>query len=584
MSFSSTNKYDYIDVVNRMVPEMYRETDFRLFGEEEDVSLTFLGKLLKAAIQNNLFFDVSTLDASTVAEWFVPSEGTSITPNTFQGKILTPYGLTFDSFQNKTEFKEWFSGTFLPDSVVNNPTGFLAEVSGYGFGFASSLPLVHDYLIDCLGLFYFMNDGGLAGTAASGDCSALMVDYIVDPLFKGETVTTKDGLNALFRFFWENRDDSSYYASFFPPTHASGTAELSGNQYLSGLQMFSAIEVQLETWTDERLKNNQFYKDSLSTLLNGGDFPTRLRDAGPFQRFLKAISLGIADINLIIEEIGDLLSIDDCPEQFMELLANNIGWQFLTGDFGKWRAQLRNAVMVYKTKGSVVGFDAVCKLIFPNGTFAASDVNEAWESYIPKLIYYFIKTESFIAREGLEFEPQDVLFGGSFPSDVRFNQCPESYQDAKDRNYRFLTDAVLEYYNNSLDGKGIIIQGKPFKELSMWRCLPGPDKGFYHRNYPTDPEGEVGYKVAVPPWEKYGFYTECEFDYGSVDFLCDVLSGSRGEFGFEVSSTYVEQFKTLLYGALNTVYELSGTPTLATNNKNAFRFMEYEIFVYLCCV
>ena len=275
MAFSSTTKYNYIDVVNRMVPEVYRETDFRLFGEEEDISLTFLGKLLKAAIQNNLLFDVSTLDTSTLAKWFVPNEQTHITPNSFQGKILTPYGLTYDDFANKEEFKAWVSGTFLPDAVVNNPAGFFAEVSGYGFGFASSLGLTHDYLIDALGLFYFMNDSTLVGAAASANASAVMVDYIVDPLFAGKTLTTKDGLNALFRFFWENRGDSSYYASFIPPSHVSSVGDLSSNQYLSGIQMFDAIKLQLETWTDDRLKNTQFYKDSLSTLIDGGTFPTR---------------------------------------------------------------------------------------------------------------------------------------------------------------------------------------------------------------------------------------------------------------------------------------------------------------------
>ena len=570
MAFSSTTKYNYIDIVNRMVPEIYRETDYRLFGEEEDVSLTFLGNLLKSAIQNNLYFDVSTLDTSTLAKWFVPNEQTHITPNSFQGKILTPYGLTFNSFQNKEELKDWFSDTFLPDSVVNNPEGFFSEVSSYGFGFASSLGLTHNYLIDALGLFYFMNDANLAGSTASGNASALMVDYLIDPLYAGTTVTTKNGLNALFRFFWENRGDSSYYASFFPPTHVSSVAALSANQYLSGTQMFDAIQLQLQTWTDDRLKDSDFYKVSLNTLLDSpqGKFPTKLRDAGPFQRFLKAISLGMGDINLIIEEIGDLLSIDDCPEQFMELLANNIGWQFLTGDYGKWRAQLRNAVMVYKTKGSTVGLNAVCKLIFPNGTFAASDIGEAWESYLPKLLYYLVKTESFIAREGLEFDSKDALFNGSWPAGVRFNQAPLNYQAAEDRNYRFLVDGILEHYHKVFSG--IIIKGRPFQELKMWTCLPGPEdtKGFSHRNYPQDTTADEGsFKVTVPPWEKYGFYTEAELNSDSVEFFCNILSGSRDDFGFEVSSTYVEEFKTLLMTSIDTVYNLSGTPTLANNNK-----------------
>ena len=578
MSFSSTTKYNYIDIVNRMVPEFYRETDFNLYGEEEDVSLTFLGKLLKAAIQNDLYLDVSSMDltsrmdVSALSKYFVPHQQTSISPNSFQRDFLNPYGLTFGSFQTQTELTDWFTTTFLPDAELNNPSGLLAEMSGMAFGSYSSLSAVHKHCIETLGMFYFLNTSSLSGTAASANASSLMVEYIIPPIFRGETVTTKNAMNALFRFFWEGRGDSTYYGSFFPFSHASSTASLSANEYLSGIQMFTAIERQLETWTDERMKNNSFYEDSLSILLDGGNFPAKMRDAGPFQRFLKALSLGIADINLIIEEIGDLLSIDDCPEKFLELLANNIGWRFLTGDYSKWRAQLRNAIMVYKTKGSVVGFDAACKLIFPDGVFKSSDVVETWESYLPRLLYYFVKTESFVAKEGLEFAPKDQTFNGSWPNDVRFNQAPQGYADAKDRNHRFLVDGILEQYNNLFSA--IEINGVNYKEDPVWTCLPERDemdKGFYHRNYPSDsPKGQTGFHVAVPPWEKYGFYKECELNPSRLDFFCEVLSGNRNAFGLEVNQVYVQAFKDYILEALHQTYSLSGAPKFGSNDK--FRF------------
>ena len=575
-----------------MVPEFYRETDYRLYGEEEDISLTFLGKLLKSAIQNNLYLDVSTadltgrMDTSAVAKWFVPNQQTHITPNDFASNILIPYNLGFESFETQEELTTWFSETFLPGAELNNPSGLLSHMSA---GAYDSLSSVHNYLIETLGLFYFLNTSSLSATDVSANASALMVEYLIPPLFRGETVTTKHGLNALFRFFWEGRDDSTYYGTFFPSTHASSTASLSGDLYLSGTQMFTAIRKQLETWTDVRLKNSSFYEDSLSILLNNEDgaaFPTKMRDAGPFQRFLKAISLGIADINLIIEEIGDLLSIDDCPEQFLALLANNIGWEFLTGDYTKWRAQLKNAVMVYKTKGSVVGFDAVCRLVFPDGAFTAADAAETWESYLPKMIYYLIKTESFIAKEGLEFASKEDMFNTSWPLGVRFNQAGENYTDSKDRNYRFLTDAVLEQYNNEFSG--IVINGIPYQEDPVWTCLPeGEDKGFYHRNYPSDLDPDNAFHVVPPPWEKYGFYKECELNPTRLDFFCQVLSGSRSNFGFEVNQVYVQAFKDAIGAAQDQVFSLSGTPDYGDNNKfrffasgmslppNYFKFVEY---------
>lgn len=567
MAFSSTNKHDYIEVVNRGVPEFYRVTDYRTYGSEEDVSLTFLGKLLKAAIQNELLFEVSGRTKEQVAEYFVPDSRTHVTPNSFQGKVLAIYGLTYDDFASKTEFKRWLTNTFLPDAVLNDPTGFYGELSSYGFGTYSSLELTHEYLLDNLGLFYMMNTSSLEGAVASSYASAIEVEYLADAVYDGQEATEQEALNALFRFFWENRENSTFYAGFIPEGYGLPDSDLSANIHLSGTQLYEAVRAQLETWTDKRLKNHDFYKDSLTAVItNTGVFPTKLRDAGPFQRFLKALSLGVADINLILEEISDLLSIDDCPEQFLELLANNIGWRLLTGEHTRWRAQLRNAVLMYKSKGSVLGLDAACKLIFPDNIFAASSVVETWESYVPKLLYYMVKNRSFIAKEGLEFEPLEVTFGSNWPDGIRFNQASRNLPDAKDRNHRFLVDSILERFHNKFGG-AIRIRGKSFTQLPIWTCLPEGQRGFFHRNYPNDPSNSEGFYVAVPPWEKYGFYTETEIDTDRIAFFCDVLSGSRNDGGFEVDEYVVQAFSDLANTAINSAYAASGTPVYAENNK-----------------
>jgi len=563
MSFSSTNKHDYIEVVNRGVPEFYRVDDYYTYGSEEDVSLTFLGKLLKAGIQNELLFDVSGYDKFQVAEYFVPDSRTYVSTNSFQSKFLSIYGLTFGDFASKDEFKRWLSGTFLPDTLLNNPEGFYGELSSYGFDNFSSLELTHQYLLDNLGMFYLMNTSSLEGSDASSYASAVEVDYLAT-VYDGFEATEQEALNALFKFFWVNRENSTFYNSFIPNGYGLADSSISADVHLSGTQLFDAVRLQLETWTDKRLKNHDFYKQSLAAVItNTGVFPSKLRDAGPFQRFLKALSLGVADINLIVEEIGDLLSIDECPERFLELLANNIGWQLLTGDYTKWRAQLRNAVMLYKSKGSVLGFNAACKLIFPDGIFEASSLVETWESYVPKLLYYMIKNKSFIAKEGLEFEEN---YGFQDPFGARFNQAAQTYADAKDRNHRFLVDACLEKFHNTFD-QAIVVNGKSFQELPIWTCLPDTEPGFYHRNYPNDAKDQAGFYVAVPPWEKYGFYREVEINQERIDFFCNMLSGSRFDLGFEVDSYIVEAFRTLTIDAIESTYAVTGTPIYAENNK-----------------
>jgi len=582
MSFSSTNKYNYIEVVNRAVPEYYRETDYALFGSEEDVSLAFLGKLLKAAIQNDQFFDVSTLNRDTLAQYFVPQGKTRVSPQTFQNRFLSVYGLTLDDFKSDDDLKGWLSGTFFPDAELNNPSGFHYYLSSHGFGAYEDLSATHQYLIENLGMFYFMNTSSLVSLNGSStdDASSIACAYLGVPLTTGDIAEDREAINAIFQFFFKSRDYKSFYKSFFPQTHASSVSALSSNEYLSGTQMFDTVKLQLQTWTDPRLRNDSFFKDALDALLMSpqAPFPEKLRDAGPFQRFLKAVSLGIADAHLIVEELGHLLSIDECPDKFLELLANNIGWRFLTGDYSKWRAQLANAVLMYKTKGSVIGLRAVCRLIFPDGIFTEEDLVESWESYLPKLLYYLVKTESFVAKEKLEFGDPAVVFDNSWPSSVRFNQAPRGLVNAADRNYRFLVDGILEHFHNQYSG--IVIGGQNFRKLPLWTCLPTQpvppspafvgdqsQQGFYHRNYPTDPAGLNGFLVAVPPWEKYGFYKECELSHHRVDFFCNALSGNRDEFGFEVPVSHVQVFKDLLTTAIDQLYNLSGAPTLAGNNK-----------------
>lgn len=571
-----TKKYNYIEVVNKMVPEVYRDTDFKLFGSEEDVSVTFLGKILKAAMENDKFFsgvtDKSggTYSRNEMAPFFVPkNKKTRITPNSFSRNILSLYGYSFESFRTTQELYNFFSGTFLPDSTLNNPSGLHAIMSGTAFGEYSSLSSVHNYLIDNLGMFYFMNTSSLSSTSVSAYASSLITDAILDPLTKGEPATEKDAINSLFSYFWHNRDDNSYCKSFIPTEYASGTSEISGGTYTSGVQLLSSVHIHLNTWTDDRLQDHTFLSDSLEVLIGGGQYPKQMRDAGPFQRFLKAVSLGIADTNLILEEISDLLSIDECPERFLELLANNIGWIFLTGEYSKWRAQLRNAVLMYKSKGSVLGMTAAFKLIFPDGLFSMSDITECWESYVPKLLYYLLKTESFIAKNESWFDRIDTLFPGSKP-DVKFNQAPRSYVNGEDRNCRFFVDAILEDMHNQFHN--IQIQDRDFRILDMWRCLPDGvpgGRGFKHRNYPQDNDSPP-FHVSVPPWEKYGFYKETKFGTDEIEYLCKTLSGAREDFGFEVGEGYVAAFKTMLTTAYESIYAVTGTPTYGENNKFLF--------------
>ena len=578
-----TNKYNYIEIVNKMVPEVYRTVDYREFGSEEDISITFLGKILKAAVESNIFFSAipdttgGTFTLDELAEYFVPSnKKTRLSPQELSNKVLGLYGYNYDSFKSTSALHHFFSGTFLPDAELGNPAGLFAVMDGLGDGMYPDIASVNKYLIETLGMFYFMNTSSMVGDTGSTlnvAPSSLITEAILGPIQKGFTVTDKDAIETLFSYFWYNREHSTFCKSFIPLPFASGISDISALTYSSGLQQLSAVHIHLNTWTDDMLKDHTFLRDSLNVIMGGGSYPEKMRDAGSFQRLLKAISLGIADISLILEEIGDLLSIDECPDRFLDLLANNIGWIFITGEYSKWRAQLKNAVLVYKSKGSMLGMEAAFKLIFPTGMFSASDLTEVWESYLPRLIYYLVKTESFIAKNGSWFDPIDQLFPGYRP-DVKFNQSPQTQEDSKDRNCRFMVDAILENIHNQYNN--IKINGRDFRELPLWTCLPEGNRGFRHRNYPND-NPSPPYLVSIPPWEKYGFYKGVDFGPDEINLLCKTLSGSRENFGFEVGVQYVDALRTMLDTAMDTVYALSGVPEYSDNNKFLFFTSSHEL-------
>jgi len=42
-------QYNYIDVVQKLVPSVYQDTDASIFGQEEDILYSVLGKVILAA-------------------------------------------------------------------------------------------------------------------------------------------------------------------------------------------------------------------------------------------------------------------------------------------------------------------------------------------------------------------------------------------------------------------------------------------------------------------------------------------------------------------------------------------------------
>ena len=554
-------KYNYIDVVQTLVPELYRQVDYKEYGEYEDPSYAFLGKILRAALEYSNYLDVSGEDNKTFARFFSPRYKVSdCTPKRFEKSILRPYGKVLSDFKSEGELTSWVSSVLLPAAPLNNPVGFASALSAVDSSY-SSVSKTHGYLLDNLGLFYVLNTSSVYPV----DGSALVPSSISSKIYQGATLTGARGVELLFNWFWGNKADP-YISNFFPSNYVKLSEAAFDSSATFDKDMLSLVNVHVNTWLSKSNKDPGFVDSAIDAVLSTGDFPEKLRDAGPFQRFLKAVSLGLADYDNIIEDISQLLDIDTCPDQFLEFLGYYIGWEFITGDIFRWRAQLRDAVLAYKTKGSIMGVEAVLKLIFPTGLFSSNDINECWEHYIPKMLYYLLRTDSFLERENfasgtVNFQDTEKLFrqptrrDGPYPTlfGLKYNQS-QSFNTS----ISFMVDMILEDMHNTFEN--IRWKGVDFKESNYIQCL-GREPFFQHR----------GADVIIPPWEKYGFYKETRFTPDIIDHLADVLSGTREGFGFEVPQKSVEEFRETARRAMElSAGSLNAVPPYGLNNE--FRF------------
>ena len=122
-------KANYIEVIKRILPDYYEQTDYNLFGSEEDLQYRVLGSILYLA--NNVSsligrpttynLQVSAFSSNeSYVPYFVPFNGlTEVSPTTYETYVLAPFGKRFSSFTNKQEFSDFLLTSALPHTQAN---------------------------------------------------------------------------------------------------------------------------------------------------------------------------------------------------------------------------------------------------------------------------------------------------------------------------------------------------------------------------------------------------------------------------------------------------------------------------------
>ena len=546
-----TNKYtstNYVDVFELLVPGFYKEEDLATSGTELDPLNAIINSQIEfcnraktqnffgaggplsgitddegvsvGASANRFNYLLSGItDTSGLAKFFVKQNKlTSFGQFEFERDILLPLNYSFSSFDSSSDFKDFVSGTLMSsiqfqgeqgqqESVTNNEAARCANIHTKTSGaYGPDVSSTHGYLLDKLGWFYLLN---LSGTTSEvTHASSIVLDRLVDTTYFGKRLETVDGVLALTRFLWDN---SAVYPEF---THALPGNYFRGSEYYtSGTQNRDKLETLIRVLysdmaideADEKVADafDRYFFTSSFLGASAGEtvpsLPQRLQTGrvskGPLHRFLRAASYLTAEVTNNVEKLADIYDIQQCPEEYLDLIANLIGWKFFGHEVSKKRSQLNNALNIYKKLGTSAAVDLVAETLYGKDSVnLSSTITEAWESYIPyQILYCFLtgggnfKTEDSWTRETAE--AVGVLNWSS----------SGSFENAK-----ILTDyALLDVAIKNLDYFRLANSTFPiyrFHKMPVKRATPNP-------NFLSAVDEETIYSVIHPGMTKpFAFY------------------------------------------------------------------------------
>jgi hypothetical protein len=549
-------KRNYSDAIRKIIPKFY-------FADEAAVSgthVSFPNQLINSHILANKnqseIFPVSSLtydsDLSSLgtpegfAQYFYKTKSPAqINADDFQRNILGPLNKNLKDYATSQAFVDYVSGTLLPSIPLvhagAHSTDNLATLTASAFSNDSSG--TYKYLAENLGWVYFLNRTGPAavgGKPTPFDPSTALPELLANTVWKGRSIVLEDTLSIYQEYLWKNQPTFTTTDNIIPVSYVS-SLESSAGTTTSGTQLVDRLKTLIDIVysphfldsTDNKVQSAFTSYFDTSTINTDGVLITEEEEAGPLKRFIDSISFAIADRVTEQAEINLLYDIGKCPEEFLELLGELIGWQFIGSDIDKWRVQLRNATQIYKMKGTKRSIEFLLDTLFSTGVFRepTQNLKELWESYVPDLIYYSLATSSAAFQNFETYTPELAKQFG----------VPRYDPTSLDMNIKMLVDKILfdlvrEFpnsfylggevfptpslllsgeayigpYNIDVDGQGNIryFVGSQFEagaeELELYY---DPEFVFHYR-------GGIQY---IPPYEKRQYYMPTKITEGMIE-------------------------------------------------------------------
>lgn len=536
------HKSNYDEAVKYLIPKLYYENDEKLGEKEIDILDQIINTHLKIIgnissiinidpVEDTQFSAINT--AEGISQFFVKQNNLlDLDLNDFEKKLLLPLNKSLKDFRTKEQFSDFIEYTFLPGTKLNFPT----------LQFDGSQPSAnHIYLINNLSWLYFLNISEdfypPNGIYLDYNPSAYVKDLLVEKIYMGKPIYPNDGIKGLTTYIWKNYNSQAYECStwsslgILPDNYSPDDADVN-DIYTSGSLQLEKLNTLIDViYSPLNIDNGDTrVKDAIDDYLENSYLINKASSFGPFKRLIKAFSFAFTDYSNKIDDIEILSDINKCPDEYLPLLAELIGWKLFGADPDRWRLQISNAVNIYRTTGTKQSIQFAVDAILGQEVFdISSNVSELWESYIPNLIYYSLATESSLL-ENFSTWTQDK----SISFDI--NQYNTS---SMDENIRLCVDRILydifKTYPNDF-----ILDGSSFPMDSSSFVF-----NYRGRNYP------------IPPFEEYPYYLNTRVSPEMLDTLADRMAcfGVPSEFCIQV----VNYIKSKIYfGASSSFYPRKG--------------------------
>ena len=411
-------KSNFVELLELLTPDVYQQEDLDLSGTETnplsivinshlDVANNIASVLPISGVVGTQTESLSSIEG--ISQYFVKqNELTNITTQSFRQKILLPLSSNFSDFNTSGEFVTFLSSNLLPKIIppgVSTPGTIesnIAELSA--FTQDANPSSVHNYLVDNLGWFYFLNTSALGGLDYSPS------SYVLDNLSKvylGHTLETVDGVKGLTEYLWKNVEACSF-GSYIPNNFLSGSADAildpsdgSVATYTSGTQKLDNLKTLIDVIYSPLAIDRQDYtvKSAFDNFIDAGLTLENQCSKGPYRKILNALGFHFADISDQVENLRYLYDIENTEQKDLQYIADLIGFKLRGNQSEKWRHQLRVATDIYKKSGTEEALRSALNAIIVDSVLDLSGkITPLWESYLPFVIWYALGTGSPLFR------------------------------------------------------------------------------------------------------------------------------------------------------------------------------------------